>query len=56
MEVKGTRGTGIEIELTAGEVENARGSGWRTDLFIVSGIVVERRDGAITTAGGTIKI
>jgi hypothetical protein len=56
VEVKGTRGTGTEIELTAGEVENARGSGWRTDLFLVSGIVVERRDGTITTAGGSIKV
>jgi hypothetical protein len=56
VEVKGTRGTGTEIELTAGEVENTRGSDWRTDLFIVSGIVVDRRDGTITTAGGSIKV
>src|SRR5262249_44640259 len=35
VEVKGTSGDGSEVEVTAGEVENARGDAWRTDLFIV---------------------
>lgn len=41
VEVKGTRLDGSTVEVTLGEVENARGSGWRTDLFIVSGIEVD---------------
>jgi hypothetical protein len=41
VEVKGSTGDGTEIRLTAGEVRNARGRGWRTDLFIVRGIEVE---------------
>jgi hypothetical protein len=38
VEVKGTRGRGEFVEVTIGEVENARGTAWRTDLFVVFGI------------------
>jgi hypothetical protein len=41
VEVKGTRGDGRAVELTAAEVKNARGRGWRTDLFIVAKIGLE---------------
>jgi hypothetical protein len=53
VEVKGTRNDGSEVEVTVGEVENARGTGWRTDLFVVSTIAVSREDGAIEAYGGS---
>jgi Domain of unknown function (DUF3883) len=34
VEVKGSIGDGAEVFLTAGEIEHARGSGVRTDLFV----------------------
>ncbi len=34
VEVKGSQGDGAEVNLTAGEVEHARSSGIRTDLFV----------------------
>jgi hypothetical protein len=42
VEVKGTQGEGSTVEVTSGEVENARATQWRTDLFIVSGVQVQR--------------
>ena len=45
VEVKGTRGDGSTVEVTIGEVVNARGNGWRTDLFIVSRIEIVRGRG-----------
>jgi len=56
VEVKGTRNDGSEVEVTIGEVENARGTGWRTDLFVVSAIAVSREDGVIGAYGGSIHI
>jgi hypothetical protein len=56
VEVKGTRGDGDSVELTIGEVENARGTGWRTDLFIVSGIRVTRTDDGPVASGGTHRV
>ncbi len=56
VEVKGTRNDGSEVEVTIGEVENARGTGWRTDLFVVSTIAVSRGDGVIGAYGGSSRI
>lgn len=40
VEVKGTRGQGATVEVTVAEVKNARGTEWRTDLFVVRAIEV----------------
>jgi hypothetical protein len=56
VEVKGTRGEGGTIELTVGEVENARGEAWRTDLAIVSGIVLRVQRGMPVGFGGQLRI
>jgi hypothetical protein len=56
VEVRGTRNDGSAVELTIGEVENARGTGWRTDLFVVSAIAVSRGDGPVSAYGGSIFI
>ena len=53
VEVKGTRGDGFEVEVTSGEVENARGDGWRTDLFVLRQIEVTRQEGAPVASGGS---
>ncbi|WP_437613347.1 EVE domain-containing protein [Sorangium sp. So ce834] len=56
VEVKGTQSAGETIELTSGEVENARGTGWRTDLFVVRWIEVTRVDGMPVASGGTLRV
>jgi hypothetical protein len=56
VEVKGTRGEGSEVEVTINEVENARGTGWRTDLFVVSGIGIKKAKQGPVAAGGVIQI
>ncbi|WP_438026352.1 EVE domain-containing protein [Sorangium sp. So ce233] len=56
VEVKGTRTAGEAIEVTSAEVENARGTGWRTDLFIVHWIVVTPIGGEPVASGGTVRI
>ncbi|MBZ4376613.1 protein NO VEIN domain-containing protein [Corallococcus sp. AS-1-6] len=55
VEVKGTRSDGGAVELTAAEVKNARGSGWRTDLFIVAKIRVESSATAPAAHGGQFR-
>lgn len=50
----GTRGSGVTVNLTAGEIENARGLDWRTDLFVVSKIKVDYPD--LTTSGGQVRL
>jgi hypothetical protein len=56
VEVKGSMGDCSEINLTVGEVESARGSKWRSDLFLVIGIrVVPHADGPRAT-GGRIRV
>jgi hypothetical protein len=55
VEVKGTRSEGRAIELTTAEVQNARGSGWRTDFFIVAKIKVESLDTVPVARGGQIR-
>lgn len=52
VEVKGTRSDGSAVELTAAEVNNARGTGWRTDLFILAKIRVEPLDTGLVAHGG----
>ncbi len=53
VEVKGSRGDATTVEVTIGEVENARGTGWRTDLFIVSQIDIVRSEEGPEASGGT---
>jgi Domain of unknown function (DUF3883) len=53
VEVKGSTGNAIHVLVTAGEVENARGTGWRTDLFIVGGINVVPTENGPSAEGGT---
>jgi hypothetical protein len=55
VEVKGTRGDGSSIELTVGELNNARGSPWRTDLFLVRSIEVQAGTPP-AAVGGTVEI
>lgn len=56
VEVKGTRGDGSSVEMTIGEIENARGVDWRTDLFIVSEIEVLRDADAVEGVGGSQRV
>ncbi len=53
VEAKGTRGDGSTVDVTIGEVMNAHGSGWRTDLYVVSRIeVTKTADGKAVARGG----
>lgn len=52
VEVKGTAGSGEEIELTIGEVNDARNSDHRTDLIIVSQIDLEGEGSQCRGHGG----
>ena len=54
VEVKGTSGEGTTVEVTRGEVENARGTDWRTDLFVVSKIKVATVKGKPVASGGKV--
>ena len=45
VEVKGTRGNGRKVIITKNERDDARDTAWRSDLFIVYGIVVGAEDG-----------
>ena len=56
VEVKGSTGGASEVKLTTGEVKNALGKNYRTDLFIVSEIrVVHTQDGP-RAEGGTERV
>lgn len=56
VEVKGTTTGGSKVELTINEVNHARGTKWRTDLFVVSEIKVTTKNGEFKTAGGKCRI
>lgn len=56
VEVKGSRGDANEVEVTIGEVENARGAQWRTDLFVVSRIEIVHGDAGPVAARGMCKV
>jgi hypothetical protein len=57
VEVKGTRGSGQAIHLTANEVAHALdGSGYRTDLFVVSAIEVVSSAGEVVASGGVHRL
>lgn len=58
VEVKGTRASGayVSVEVTAGEVENARGKTWKTDLFVAWGLTVSRTEDQIIVAGTKVRI
>jgi hypothetical protein len=54
VEVKGSTGDASEIRLTIGEVENARATRWRTELFLPSNIrVTPGPDGPHADGGET---
>ncbi len=56
IEVKGSSTTSTTVELTHGEVDNARNNA-QTDLFIVDQIEWQReRDGSVTTSGGRERV
>jgi hypothetical protein len=52
VEVKGSTGEARQIFVTAGEVKNAQGTGWRTDLYIVSGIILRPTKKGPAAEGG----
>ena len=54
IEVKGTTGQGLSVILTHGEVNHIRCNRESSALVIVSGIVLERRNGKWQAQGGTI--
>lgn len=54
VEVKGTVGAGEYVLVTTNEVENSRGSDWRTDLFVVSNIKLTYENGEYLASGGDI--
>jgi hypothetical protein len=56
VEVKGSTGTGTEILLTAGEVANARGDRWRTDLFLVTNIQATPTPSGPQARGGDVRV
>jgi hypothetical protein len=56
VEVKGSTGKAVHVLVTAAEVENARGTGWRTDLFVVSGISVRRTTNGVVAEGGMKRV
>ncbi len=54
IEVKGTTGQGLSVILTHGEVNHLRCNRESSALVIVSGIVLEKRNGKWQAQGGTI--
>jgi len=56
IEVKGTTQSPLSVNVTAGEVESARGLDCETDLFIVHGISVYKELGKYRAEGGDSKI
>ncbi len=56
VEVKGTTTDGSEVELTIGEVKNARAKGWRTDLFVVSNIKLKKTNDVFVPSGGKERV
>ena len=56
VEVKGTRGDGQIVFLTANEVKSARDVSEPTDLVVVSGIEVAEKDGEPVASGGELKV
>jgi uncharacterized protein DUF3883 len=56
VEVKGTQGDGSSVEVTIGEVRNTEGTEWRTDLYVVSGILISKAGGDIIPSGGSARL
>ena len=56
VEVKGTRGHGRTVFLTANEVQSARDVSEPTDLVVVSGIVLAEKNGEPVASGGELKV
>lgn len=55
VEVKGSRGDCLTIEVTIGEILNARGTAWRTDLFIVSSMLIDPGSPPVAR-GGEVRV
>ena len=56
IEVKGTTQSPLSVNVTANEVESARGLDCETDLFIVYGIIVYKELGEFRAEGGDTTI
>jgi hypothetical protein len=56
VEVKGGTGNLDEVRVTAGEVDNARGTRWNTDLFLVSNIEVSFSPSGFQASGGQVRL
>jgi hypothetical protein len=56
IEVKGTRGSGASVRVTAGEVRSARAHAAQTALFVVSAICLERTPIDVVATGGKVRI
>jgi hypothetical protein len=56
VEVKGSMGSVAAIQLTVRELSNAQGGPWRTDLFVVSNIQLERGPEGPQALGGEVRI
>ena len=56
VEVKGTRGHGRTVFLTANEVQSARDVSEPTDLVVVSGVELAEKNGEPVASGGALKV
>jgi hypothetical protein len=56
VEVKGSTGALTECQLTVGEVNNANGAPWRTDLVLVRDIRVVRTPDGPRAEGGEVRV
>jgi hypothetical protein len=56
VEVKGSTRKVAEVQLTVGEVKNAEGGPWRTDLFVVSNIQLQPGPDGPQARGGEARV
>jgi hypothetical protein len=56
VEVKGSMGRANQVLVTIGEVDNASGTAWRTDLFIAGNIRVVQTPCGPVGEGGTVRV
>jgi len=56
VEVKGSTGALTECQLTVGEVNNANGASWRTDLVLVRNIRVVHTPEGPCAEGGEVRV
>ena len=56
VEVKGGTSNLDEVRVTAGEVDNARGTQWSTDLFLVSNIEISSSPSGFQASAGEVRL